>query len=183
MFEHFTTPAREAVVRAQEEAIRLRHNYLGKEHLIFALASEERGIAGEILREFGVHSHDVEREIVRIVGWGPPPSFGPQEAEALETIGIDLSQVRKRTEAAFGPGVLDMRLTGCGFRFTPKAKEALELASKDAKALGHPDIGTEHLLLGLARSAGGAGADVLRGLGLDPQLVRARVLEKLAEAS
>jgi len=183
MFRHFTSPARDVVVRAQHEAVRLRHNYLGKEHLLLALTDEPEGVVAEVFRDFGIAHHNVERQVLTVVGLGPPPSLGSAEAEALETIGIDLDEVRRTIEASFGPGALDMRLTGCGFCFTPRAKEALQLASLDAKGLGHSHIGTEHLLLGLLRSQGGVGADVLRALGLDPGAVRSHVLAKLAQAS
>jgi ATP-dependent Clp protease ATP-binding subunit ClpC len=39
MFEPFTEPAREAVVRAQEEARSLGHNYIGTEHILLGLVA------------------------------------------------------------------------------------------------------------------------------------------------
>jgi ATP-dependent Clp protease ATP-binding subunit ClpA len=43
----------------------------------------------------------------------------------------------------------------CGqIPFTPRAKHVLELALREALSLGHNDIGTEHILLGLAREQG-----------------------------
>jgi Clp amino terminal domain, pathogenicity island component len=38
MFERFTDSARQVVVRAQEDARRLGHNYIGCEHLLLAAA-------------------------------------------------------------------------------------------------------------------------------------------------
>ncbi len=35
---------------AIEEATRLRHNYIGTEHLLLALAKEEEGIAAQVLQ-------------------------------------------------------------------------------------------------------------------------------------
>jgi ATP-dependent Clp protease ATP-binding subunit ClpC len=51
--------------------------------------------------------------------------------------------------------------------FTPRAKTVLELASREAQDLSHDYIGTEHILLGLMREADGAGAQVLRGSGVE----------------
>ena len=182
MFRHFTPRARDIVAHAQHEAIRLRHNYIGKEHLLLAIAAERAGVAAEVLHALGGSHEAVEKEVVRIIGRGPAGPLDPSDAEALETIGIDLDEVRSRVEAAFGPGALDSSTPGC-VPFTPKAKEALELALRESKALGDGAIRTEHLLLGVVRSSGGAGAEVLRALGIDPRTVRAMVVERLARAS
>jgi ATP-dependent Clp protease ATP-binding subunit ClpA len=185
MFERFTPRARQVVVRAQEDAARLRHGWIGKEHLLLALAEEADGPAGEIMRDFGMTSAAVEAAIERIVGVGPAPGLGAEEADALRSIGIDLDEVRRMVEESFGPGSLDRPPNPCGpgMPFTPKAKQAIELALREAKALRHNHLGTEHLLLGLVRSEGGAGAEVLRTLHVDPRAVRARMVEKLSEAS
>ena len=55
----------------------------------------------------------------------------------------------------------------------------LELSLREALRLGHNYIGTEHILLGVVREGEGAGAAVLRGLGLEPERVRERVLARL----
>jgi ATP-dependent Clp protease ATP-binding subunit ClpA len=48
-------------------------------------------------------------------------------------------------------------------RFTDKARRALVVAQEEGRALGHPFIGTEHLLLGLAASPGVAGDIIVAG--------------------
>ena len=57
----------------------------------------------------------------------------------------------------------------------------LELSLREALALGHNYIGTEHILLGLLREGEGVGAQVLVQMGADLPRVRARVLEIVAE--
>ena len=52
-FDRFTKQARQVLQVAQEEAIRLNHNYIGTEHLLLGLAKEEHGIAARVLREVG----------------------------------------------------------------------------------------------------------------------------------
>lgn len=59
--------------------------------------------------------------------------------------------------------------------FTAAAKRALADAQLEAEALGHAYIGTEHLLLGLLRSRGGA-ARALEACGVSLEKVRAAVL-------
>jgi len=108
MFERFTDGARQVVVRAQEDARRLGHNYIGCEHLLLA-AAETGEPAGVVLRDQGVTPERVEAEILRTIGQGSAgadPLRG-LDREALAAIGIDLDVVRARIEAAFGPDALD----------------------------------------------------------------------------
>src|SRR4051812_9226563 len=52
-FNRFTERARKALQLAQEEAQRFNHNYIGTEHILLGLIREERGIAAQVLNEFG----------------------------------------------------------------------------------------------------------------------------------
>ena len=52
-------------------------------------------------------------------------------------------------------------------RFTQRAQEALKLAQDSSAQLGHGYVGSEHLLLGLAREEGCVAARVLRAAGLE----------------
>ncbi|MEL4106231.1 ATP-dependent Clp protease ATP-binding subunit [Oscillospiraceae bacterium WX1] len=56
-------------------------------------------------------------------------------------------------------------------RFTERAKSVLELAQAAAAELGHGYVGSEHVLLGLAREGGGVAAKVLRESGLESRLI------------
>ena len=60
-------------------------------------------------------------------------------------------------------------------RFTQRAQEALRLAQQCAAQLGHGYVGSEHLLLGLAREGGGVAARVLRAAGLEYDALREAV--------
>lgn len=50
----WTVAANETLSRAAAEARALGHDYVGTEHALLALATAERGTAGEVLRELGV---------------------------------------------------------------------------------------------------------------------------------
>ena len=54
-------------------------------------------------------------------------------------------------------------------RFTQRAQAALRLAQESAAELGHGYVGSEHLLLGLAREGQGVAAKVLQAAGLGPE--------------
>ncbi len=90
-------------------------------------------------------------------------------AKALESLGISLDEVRQQVEEIIGQG---QEAPPGHIPFTPRAKKVMELAQREANDLGHSYIGTEHLLLGLAREGEGVAAQVLVKLGAD--LARAR---------
>jgi len=52
-------------------------------------------------------------------------------------------------------------------RFTERAQKVLALAQQEAIRLGHNNIGTEHILLGLIREGEGIAAKALQELGLE----------------
>ena len=98
-------------------------------------------------------------------------------AKALESLGISLEAVRQRVEQIIGQG----QSAPMGhIPFTPRAKKVLELSLREAIAIGHNYIGTEHILLGLVREGEGVAAQVLRQMGADDENVRQKVIELLA---
>ena len=60
-------------------------------------------------------------------------------------------------------------------RFTERAQTALRLAQESSAELGHGYVGSEHLLLGLAREGQGVAARVLRRFGLESEVIRAAI--------
>ena len=187
MFERFTQEARKATVDAQAVARRLGHGHIGTEHLLLGLL-ETGGVAARVLAGLGITGAAVEREILAEVGRGP---LGEADAQALGAIGIDLDEVRRRMEATFGPGALAWhpdphcrhgrpRPDG-HIPFTPRSKKVLELSLREALALKHKYIGTEHILLGLVREGEGLAMLVLTRLGAGAQVIRAQVLDALRQ--
>jgi len=101
-------------------------------------------------------------------------------ARSLNTLGITEEAARAQVVAIVGQGTG----TATGqIPFTRRAKEVLELAPRGALALGHNHIGTEHILLGLARENEGVGARILLDLGADADAVRGAVLPLLSGPS
>jgi ATP-dependent Clp protease ATP-binding subunit ClpC len=95
----------------------------------------------------------------------------------LQKMGLDLETVRQEVEklSAAGP---DQKQAG-NIPYTPRVKKVLALASKEAKALNHTYVGTEHILLGLLREGDGVAAKVLKSLDIDIELVRQEILKEL----
>jgi ATP-dependent Clp protease ATP-binding subunit ClpA len=193
MLERFTTQARETVLRAREERRQLRHPFIGTEHLLLAMLSEDAGIAYAVLHEAGVDAATVRAEVRRLVGTSPG-MLGDEDAAALRTIGIDLDAVLARIEESFGPdaldppvappgrGLLGRRRRGGG-RLSSRAKKVLELSLREALRLKHNFIGTEHILLGLIREGDGLAAKILTEAGVDLADLRRATEARLRHAA
>ena len=95
----------------------------------------------------------------------------------LQKMGLDLETVRMEVEKQVGTGP-DQKQAG-NIPYTPRVKKVLSLASKEAKALNHTYVGTEHILLGLLREGDGVAAKVLKSLDIDIELVRQEILKEL----
>ena len=70
MYGRFTGRAQKAILLAQEEAQRLKHNYVGTEHLLLGLISEGEGIAAKTLEAEGVNIEVARSQVVNAVGYG-----------------------------------------------------------------------------------------------------------------
>ncbi|NPA92566.1 MAG: ATP-dependent Clp protease ATP-binding subunit [Chloroflexi bacterium] len=68
--DRFTQRARRVLGLAHQEAERMRHNYIGTEHLLLGLIREEGGIAGRVLRDLGLEPRRVQEMVERTVGFG-----------------------------------------------------------------------------------------------------------------
>lgn len=185
MFERFTDEARQAVKLAQQNARRLNHHSIGTEHLLLGLLDQPQAVSSGVL---GRHGLDHERAYQAVAGLIPRTPKDALDAEALETIGIDLSAIRDKVEAVFGPGALDRPpqrdhrgglSSGRHIPFSPRAKKALELSLREALALKHGYIGDGHILLGLLREGQGLGSRVLTDAGIDAEAVRREVVLRL----
>ena len=98
---------------------------------------------------------------------------------ALAALGLEFEDVRDRVRQICPPAE---ELTAGQIPFTPRAKKILELALREALALGHNYIGTEHVLLGLVREQDGIAMRVLLACGATAEKIRDEVLRRLPEA-
>src|ERR1019366_7236767 len=95
----------------------------------------------------------------------------------LRKLGLDLGSVRQEVEKQVGTGP-DQKMWG-NIPYTPRVKKVLALAQKEAKALNHTYVGTEHILLGLLREGDGVAARVLKNLDVDVEQTRQEILKEL----
>ncbi len=101
-------------------------------------------------------------------------------ANVLKNLGLDLREIRLEVEKIVRSGP-DMTSIG-KLPLTPGLKKVIEYSIEEARDLGHNYVGTEHLLLALARGEEGVAALVLRNLGLTRERLRQEVLKLLGPA-
>jgi len=156
MFERFTDRARRVAVRAEDEAAMLGHHKIDTGHMLVGLVDVQEGVGAKALESMGISLESVRAQVGEIIGLGeqPPPSY------------------RARLPIPEGiPFQLFMPLT-------PGAKKVIEHTLRAGLELRHNYIGTEHILLGLAREGDGVAARVLMKFGVDVNSIREHVIRQ-----
>jgi ATP-dependent Clp protease ATP-binding subunit ClpC len=95
-------------------------------------------------------------------------------ARGLESLDITLEEVRAQVERVIGRGD-ELPATG-QIPFTPRAKKVLELSLREARALDHNYIGTEHILLGIVRENDGVAARILLEFDADAEKIQNEII-------
>src|SRR5699024_3068810 len=94
-------------------------------------------------------------------------------AKALKELGLEVKTIE--VEKLIGKGEQAVQT----IHYTPRAKKVVELSQDEARKLGHPYVGTEHILLGLIREGEGVAARVLHNLDVNLNKARQQVLQLL----
>jgi ATP-dependent Clp protease ATP-binding subunit ClpA len=150
---------------AEAERLRLRHPYVGDEHLLLGILAHDSNAGAALLTERGLGLSAARAGTARIVEEAGP--IGRDDAEVLRDYGIDVAQLRRRLESTFGaPAVHEAerqvrrrpwwRGRGghsplCGPPYL--IKRAQYIACTTAGRHGHEHIQPEHLLYGVLRVA------------------------------
>jgi hypothetical protein len=98
-------------------------------------------------------------------------------ARVLESLDITVERVRGQVVRIVGSGE---EVTSGQIPFTPRAKKVLELALREALSLGHNYIGTEHILLAMARENEGVASNILRDFDADSEKIRSEVIRMVS---
>jgi ATP-dependent Clp protease ATP-binding subunit ClpC len=134
--------AQRLLAEARDESERLRHTYIGIEHLLLALS--------------------------RRTGTPDTAPFVP--------LGLDGEQVRGTIASVVMAGRdSDGLPSGAERPLTTRTKSVLALAAENAGALGQPEVGTHHVLLGIVLERKGIGAEILWRHGITVEAVEAFV--------
>jgi len=137
-FERFTHEAREVIVKAQEEARGLVHNYLGVEHLLLGLSADS--VVGLLLSAAGASRDAILDQLRQIVGEGKDiPAgtipFTPRAKRALEVAARAAGRSGEQIEPAhILLGVLDLR-EGVGAQILDVLEVSRDDLRRKAKAV------------------------------------------------
>jgi ATP-dependent Clp protease ATP-binding subunit ClpA len=181
MLERFTKPARDVVERTQQIAIESRASQVRPEHLFAALIWDDQCLAVRVLNAQGGTSDRLHTELDRRRA-KYVDGLDDADAEALASIGIDLEAVVSRMNVDDDLDPPRRSRSRVHLRFSRASKKVLELALREAVALRHNYIGTEHILLGLVREGDVIVRDTLAAAGVDTTRLRAGVVEALRQA-
>ncbi|HEY2004448.1 MAG TPA: AAA family ATPase [Candidatus Saccharimonadia bacterium] len=136
----------------------LGHSYIGPEHLLAALVGEDEGLAGDVLRKYGLTPEAVRQQIVKVVGKGAQEGRVEHQTNTpqLDKYSRDLSALARA-------GKLDPVIGRAGEIET--TIEILARRTKNNPALiGEPGVGKTAIVEGLAqRILAGKVPQVLQG--------------------
>ncbi|UNZ19451.1 Clp protease N-terminal domain-containing protein [Streptomyces sp. 891-h] len=197
MFERFSKEARDVVIRAQGEAGSLGHDRIGSEHLLLAALHHSEQPGAATLLRLGVTAASCRAAVAGVVT-GAHEDLGPQDAEVLRALGIDLEEVRRRAEESFGEGALE-GAPGPGHAerrrgkdttalirhipFAARGKTVLKQALREALARKDRRITVAHVVLGILHAEDNISCAVFSRLGIEPGAVRELVLDDLRAAA
>jgi ATP-dependent Clp protease ATP-binding subunit ClpC len=105
MFERFTDSARRVIVNAQGEARSLNHTWLGTEHLLLGVMSQECGVVG-LLEARGVEVQTLREQVKQAFGVGDehqPQGHIPFTAGAKKALELSLREALQLDHDYIGP--------------------------------------------------------------------------------
>jgi ATP-dependent Clp protease ATP-binding subunit ClpB len=153
---HLSRQLADIFQRAQEEADRLKDEYVSTEHLLIAAADEqEKGAAGRILRENGITKEQIYKVLTSIRGGQRVTDPNPEgKYQALEKYGRDLTEMARK-------GKLDPVIGR-----DEEIRRVIQVLSRRTKnnpvLIGEPGVGKTAIAEGLAQRI--AEEDVPEGL-------------------
>jgi ATP-dependent Clp protease ATP-binding subunit ClpC len=174
MYERFTDRARKVMQLANREAQRLRHEYIGTEHILLGLVKEGAGIAANVLKNLDIDLRKVRLEVERIVQSGPDTvTTGklPQTPRAKKVIEYTMEEARNLNHNYVGTehillgllreeeGVAAQVLMNLGLKLADVRGEVLSLLGHGLKGSAATERG-----LGLHESVGERGTSETNSL-------------------
>src|SRR5229473_1055874 len=130
--------------KAQEEAQRLKDEYVSTEHLLMAIAADGEGAAGRLLRAAGVTEENILKALQDVRGSARVTDQNPEEKyQALERYGRDLTDLAKG-------GKLDPVIGR-----DDEIRRVIQVLSRRTKnnpvLIGEPGVGKTAIVEGIAR--------------------------------
>jgi ATP-dependent Clp protease ATP-binding subunit ClpA len=165
----FTPRAKKTLELSLREALSIKHNYIGTEHILLGLIREGDGVAVQIMRNHADLA-EIRAAVLNAVSATDPgePAEGSEETNAV------LRWLRQRltrhgASLPFRPGVPGAEPATRG---TPAVEAALQQA---ARLAGPLPVGSHHLLLAALEDANSAASSALASLGVDLDQLRGKL--------
>ncbi|MCK1997768.1 ATP-dependent Clp protease ATP-binding subunit ClpC [Paenisporosarcina quisquiliarum] len=195
MFNRFTQRSQKVLQLAQEEAIRLKHESIGTEHILLGLIREGSGIAAKALEAIEVDLKVIETGIEELVGAGkeevgPIVNYTPRAKKVIE---LSVDESRKLGHSYIGTehlllaliregeGVAARVLNNAGVSLNKARQQVLQLLGSTEQAHGNGNNGTAPAstptLDGLARDL----TQIAREGTLDPVIGRSKEITRVIE--
>ncbi len=162
--------AKDALARAFAASRELGHSYVGPEHLLIGLVEEDEGIAGTILRRYGLTPQALRQQVVKVVGRGAEDGRieQPTNTPNLDKYARDLT-------ALAHDGKLDP-VIGRAHEIETTIEVLARRKKNNPVLIGEPGVGKTAIVEGLAqRIVAGEVPEALRGKRLVELSVNAMV--------
>ena len=134
--DKFTDRARNVLSLAQEEAQRLRHNFIGTEHLLLGLVREGEGVAGKVLTSLGVDLEKVRKVVEDRLGRGSHVVLGEIRLtpRAKKVIELAVDEARRLNHHYIGTEHLLLGLVREGKGIAAGVLESFDLSLQEVQA-------------------------------------------------
>ena len=162
----FSEESKRALAGAVDESIRMNHKFIGAEHILLGILRDEKSVAAEILREYGVRASAIREELTR----GSSEKHGPARAKNS----LNLLEFAKDLTEMAAADALDP-LVGRENEIERLIQILCRRTKNNPVLIGEPGVGKTAIVEGLAQKiASGAAPRQLLGkriLALDISLV------------
>ncbi len=101
-FDKFTKEAKRALIVAQEKAKESKLSYVGTEHLLIGILSQENSLGASILLNFGVSLENVNLVLKTVGRTNPPATINPTDASGLSGFAKEVIEEAVKTAHEFG---------------------------------------------------------------------------------
>ncbi len=105
MQDRFTNRLKKVINIARQEAIRMRHDYIGSEHLLLGIVKEGEGVAALVLSNLGIEKDELISAIENAVSYGSTPLvLGeiPLNQEARRILNYAMEEARRMNHSYIG---------------------------------------------------------------------------------
>jgi ATP-dependent Clp protease ATP-binding subunit ClpA len=145
MYNRFTDRARNVMQLANQEALRVKHEYIGTEHILLGLVREGSGVAANVLKNLGLDLEKIRNEVEKVIPAGPISTLSgssgklPQTPRAKKVIEYAIEEARNLNHNYVGTehillgllreneGVASQVLMNLGLRLELVREEVLRL--------------------------------------------------------